>query len=286
MKIIHTADVHLGSKFKSANANIGKDRRKDLFETFFTMIEKAKDEKYRYFIISGDLFEDELISRFDVKKTIEKMKWAKDTRFIVSNGNHDAYIENIIGKDLPENIYINTKNKKYCFEDDNICFWTKGIEKREIKKAFEESKIEIEKDQINILVFHGDIQKDSVYRQVNIKELEKKGFDYIALGHIHKKELFQKSAYPGSPEPLDFNENGKHGFVEIEINEKIDFRFVEFAKREYVRLEVDIDPSMSIEEIIKNLISKAGKFNMDMDLFRIILKGSFNTDIDMDSKKL
>ena len=45
------------------------------------------------------------------------------------------------------------------------------------------------------------------------------GYDYIALGHIHKPAAVEKNQiyYAGSLEPTDKNDTGKHGFIRGEI---------------------------------------------------------------------
>ena len=52
--------------------------------------------------------------------------------------------------------------------------------------------------------------------------LQEKGFDYIALGHIHKpyydSENIQKIVYPGSTISLGFDELGEHGMIIGEIS--------------------------------------------------------------------
>ena len=53
-----------------------------------------------------------------------------------------------------------------------------------------------------------------------------KGFDYIALGHIHKRYINENLAYPGSCIALGFDELGEHGMLDValEKNEtKIEF---------------------------------------------------------------
>ena len=54
---------------------------------------------------------------------------------------------------------------------------------------------------------------------MSTKMLREKGFDYIALGHIHKNN-FNKNEniiYPGSTISLGFDELGEHGMVVGEI---------------------------------------------------------------------
>ena len=50
------------------------------------------------------------------------------------------------------------------------------------------------------------------------------GFDYVALGHIHKldynTEENQRIIYPGSTISMGFDELGKHGFIVGELKKK------------------------------------------------------------------
>ena len=62
-------------------------------------------------------------------------------------------------------------------------------------------------------------RKVSNYLPFNQEDLRNSGFDYIALGHYHQHKLFDDdygniiAAYPGSPEPLGFDETGPHGII-------------------------------------------------------------------------
>ena len=65
---------------------------------------------------------------------------------------------------------------------------------------------------------------DKKYNEVKTKDLDKLEFDYIALGHIHKRNfddsMQENIIYPGSTLALGFDEQGKHGIIEGEINNK------------------------------------------------------------------
>ena len=76
---------------------------------------------------------------------------------------------------------------------------------------------------------------------INREMLKWSGFDYIALGHIHKPEIICEDlmAYAGSLEPIERTEIGIHGFIEGEITEeKQIISFVPFSKRKYMETEV------------------------------------------------
>jgi exonuclease SbcD len=79
-------------------------------------------------------------------------------------------------------------------------------------------------------------------------------FDYIALGHYHKKLISKNIAYSGSPIILSFDEANYKKFVldvEISTNNKIDIKDIEVPKfRDIFTLKGDI---LEIEEKLKEI---------------------------------
>ena len=57
---------------------------------------------------------------------------------------------------------------------------------------------------------------DAKHIPMNIKSIAASGFDYIALGHIHKPQILirDNAAYAGALEPVDRNDLGDHGYIE------------------------------------------------------------------------
>ena len=133
----------------------------------------------------------------------------------------------------------------------------------------------------SILLAHGG---DESHIPINKDILKWSGFDYIALGHIHKPEIIFEDlmAYSGSLEPLDRTETGSHGFIEGEISEeKQQIEFVPFAKRMYIQVEVMITEEMSASEIkdrIETELSYRGKDN----IYEVVLTGSIDSEIEID----
>ena len=88
--------------------------------------------------------------------------------------------------------------------------------------------------------------------------LKEKGFDYVALGHIHKldynKEENQNIVYPGSTTSLGFDELGKHGMIVGELEkEKINLEFVPLDETEFKLYDLDITEIISKEELIEKI---------------------------------
>ena len=96
------------------------------------------------------------------------------------------------------------------------------------------------------------------YNPINKNKLKELGFDYVALGHIHKTdyntEENQRIVYPGSTISLGFDELGKHGMIVGEINrENIKLEFVPVDNKEFKELELDISDINSEEELIEKI---------------------------------
>ena len=112
------------------------------------------------------------------------------------------------------------------------------------------------------------------------KELKETAFDYIALGHIHKKSYNdyenQKIVYPGSAVSLGFDELGDRGVIlgDIEKN-SLKLEFIKIDSKEFKEMELDITNIESEEELIENI----NNLELDDNFYKIILVGKRNFDI-------
>jgi len=142
--------------------------------------------------------------------------------------------------------------------------------------------LNLDKAMNNILIIHGDINKESKYLPMTLEDLKALDMDYIALGHIHKPNLFtNKIAYCGCPEPLDFGEIGERGIIEGTIENGITkIEFIPFSNRSFYEIKLNIDENLSYLDIIDK-IKTIGIGNPSMDLYRIRLKGYIQNDIEL-----
>ena len=116
--------------------------------------------------------------------------------------------------------------------------------------------------------------------------LNEKGFDYVALGHIHKLDyntkVNQNIIYPGSTVSLGFDELGKHGMIVGNIEKgSLNLQFVPLDNKEFVIREIDVTEMLDLDELATTLnnmmfaentyykISLIGRRNFDIDLFKL-----------------
>ena len=116
-----------------------------------------------------------------------------------------------------------------------------------------------------------------IYNPINLKELTAKGFDYVAIGHIHKRD----NIYPGSLISLGFDELGEHGFICGEIiDKKLYTTFIKADEREFIEQDLDVSNMYSEDELVEKLNALDTKNN----LYKINLIGERNFNININLK--
>ena len=226
MEFVHIADMHLDAQFKmlSDKNGIGEQRRYDQRIIFKKIINYIKENNIRYLFISGDLYEHQTIRKSTIEYINDLFKEINETQIFITPGNHDPFLKNS---------YYNN-----FIWNDNVYIFTPELQKIETKEAdiygygfgdFYCSNLNLNNlkidnhNKINILIIHGTLDganlEDMQYNSMSKKMLEEKGFNYIALGHIHKNNFTKngKIIYPGSTIAMGFDELGEHGMVTGEI---------------------------------------------------------------------
>ena len=282
MKFIHIADVHLDSPFKtiSDRADIGVERRLEQRNALKKVIEYIKQNNIEYLFISGDLYEQDYIRESSIYFLNELFKEIPDTKIYIAPGNHDPFIKNsfyatLIGIKCKDIHKCCTKSGKRWCKYYGFGFNNFEMNDNQIKN------IELdEPEKINILITHGDLG-ESKYNYMNLQDIKNIGFDYVALGHIHKRNDTTNIVYPGSLISFGFDELGEHGMIVGEIKEKVlNKKFVKIDDREFVEQELDVSNILSEEE----LIEKINNINEENKLFKIILIGYRNFPININLK--
>ena len=167
------------------------------------------------------------------------------------------------------------------FPDLGTCVYGLSYEQREITDALYSRAFARKRQPIEILLAHGG---DETHIPFVRRDLQDLGYDYVALGHIHKPMELEgvNGFYAGALEPIDKNDTGIHGFVRGEITMSgIKTEFMQFATREYVHLEVNVNESMTgryLKEKIQNAITRKG----EQHLYKVVVKGSRNVDTEFD----
>ena len=121
IRILHTADLHLGMKFATRDYSpIVQERLSEArFETFGTLTEKANKQAIDLFVIAGDLFNGTKISRKDIIRAANILKTFEGRLALILPGNHD-YVQKVddplwpvFQEMAPENVLFLDQAKAY-----------------------------------------------------------------------------------------------------------------------------------------------------------------------------
>ncbi len=307
MKWIHTADVHLGTNFATASFGkvLDKRRRREIKETLLRLVRVCELEGYDALLIAGDLYEEKFITISELMDVNEAFAKLTKTQVFMAAGNHDplsgsesAYrlIEwapnvHLFGETLSVQT-LETKEGRLAIHSFS---WTKKthpqLEVEPLRKQLQ--LYPATEGWVNIAMLHGTVGEAGSYMPIPLKEVLALPLDYVALGHVHKPEIFSANCgYPGSLEPLDFKETGARGYIDCQwADNRVEMRQVPFAKRRFERLTCDVDESMTLEGIRKAMAEKVAEAGETMgigkdDMVRMTFSGFINSDTVLDLELL
>ena len=293
MKFVHMADMHFDTSFTTLTnkADLGDKRRLDQRVAFKKIINFIKENEIPFLLIAGDFYEHEYIRQSTIDYINNLFKEIPNTQIFISPGNHDPLLKNSFYNkyNWNENVHIFGPELSVV-ELDEVDIYGYGF------NDFYYTNNELENfklsnpNKINILIAHGTLNASNTlerqYNPISEKILKEKGFDYVALGHIHKldynSEKNQRIVYCGSTVSLGFDEPGEHGIIVGDLNKnKLDIAFVAVDNGEFITKEMDVTEMLDIEELASLIneipfvenkyykISLVGKRNFEIDLFKL-----------------
>lgn len=227
MKFIHAADLHLDTPFSSIS-NFSAQLQNKLKLSTYTAAKKvfqtAIDQQVDFVILAGDTFDNtdrSLEAQSFLRDEFEKLNKYGINIYLVY-GNHDYFRNNFSVIKFPDNVTV--------FGEDVT---TKEVKVDGLKvgiTGFSYYQQHVNNNVVSTYPSHGNFDyqigilhagvMDSNYAPFKVSDLLSKGYDYWALGHIHKREVlheFPYIIYPGDTQGRNQNETGIKGFYLLEV---------------------------------------------------------------------
>lgn len=297
IKFIHVADLHLDSPFSMLDIQKSEIRRKELRDSFSELIELAEKTQTDLLIISGDLFESDFVTKDTLSLVKKAFEGLTKTKVIIAPGNHDPYSSDGVYKRVKfsDNVYVFASDEMTSFDFPELNCTVYGYAFTSSYKDTSPICGFAPKDptRINILAAHADTTSlVSRYACVKYSDIERSGFDYIALGHIHNSNGITKAkdtdtyyAYSGAFEGRGFDEIGEKGVISAVIEKAdgkltLDHKFICFSKRLYLKHKLDVTGATggsSVVSLIEALIAENG-YN-DRHALEIELEGMLSPSV-------
>lgn len=297
VRFIHTADLHLDTPFRgltSWNQELAGKLKDSTFHSFHKIIDLCIKENVDFLIISGDIFDSQNKSLAAQLKFVSELRRLSDKGIATyfNCGNHDPLISWIGTIQLPEHVYrfddtqtgcfTYYKNKEPLADIHGISYSSNAVR----KNLAADFKLSDHPSPFSFAVLHGTVGAPGPhanYAPFKIKDVINKGFDYWALGHIHKKQVVRDSqpaiVYPGNPQGRDFGETGIKGCYLVEIDKEkhpsIDFIPTQFIRFEevYINLSGEQDIGKLPDKINKSIHNIQNYNEKDSYILRVNLSG-------------
>lgn len=282
VRIFHMADAHLDAPFTTLSPTEAENARRSLRSAFAAALLAAKNRGVQLFLIAGDLFDSAYVTPDTKEFLCEKLKEYGDIRFFISAGNHDPYNESSPYKTIAfsENVHVFTNKSKVVIEELGVAVYGAPFTSSEERESPLSSLPPLDKSLINILVCHGDVgASDSPYGPVSLNEIGGSGFDYVALGHVHKRTEVLCSggvhyAYSGCIEGRGFDETGDKGGLLGTVGKGVaELSFFPLARRKYAVEKVDLSGVEDRAEAMEAIKAVMRPYGGDTHL-RLVLTGT------------
>lgn len=263
MKIIHTADTHLGSALRGLSTEKAELRRVELLDGFRKLCAYARENGVAAVLICGDLFDENKANRRLRSEVFSAMDEASPVCFFYVSGNHDDGMD--ISDDLPANLYTFSQNRTWQSYDlpDNVT--VTGIDEKYLTEESYDA-LQLRYERFNLVMLHGEIARGESRsaNEISLSRLQNRAVDYLALGHIHQPMMQAerldsrgKYRYCGCPEGRGYDECGKRGIflLDIQNGRIVNETFLSFAKREVCDRKADVSACSNYYEIERTVQS-------------------------------
>jgi len=286
LRIIHTADVHLGARHDDLGDQASAQRERQ-FAAFVAAIDLALAEKVDLFLIAGDLFDSNVQPRRSVERVAAQLKRlaGSKVRTVIIPGTHDCYDRSSIYRAYDLKALSGSTP-----DDDLVTVLTPATPNIHLKacdtvvhgpvfatkRAPHSPLRDLDAKAVGItatwqvgmvhgsLAIPGKTDRDEVV--ITTDEIGATGLDYLALGHWHSAQQAKAGgvtyAYAGAPEPVALDQDRAGKVLLVEFDEITGRRSVHVEERQvgrtrFEKLELDATAITSQPGLIEALRKKA-----------------------------
>ena len=249
LKFIHAADIHLDSPLLKLDAYEGAptgEIRGATRRAFENLVQTAIDEKVAFVLIAGDLYDgdwkDYNTGLYFVSR-MGRLREAGIPVFIVA-GNHDAASTITKSLRLPENVHVFPADRPATLRLDgmDVAVHGQSFGTPAVKTDLARSYPPAVPGCFNVGLLHTCAtgrEGHEPYAPCTLETLREKGYDYWALGHVHRREVLLEDppvVFAGNTQGRHARETGPKGCVLVSVDDagrpNLDFRPLDVVRWE------------------------------------------------------
>ncbi|KWC55744.1 metallophosphoesterase family protein [Burkholderia ubonensis] len=267
MKFIHAADIHLDSPLHGLSAypdapaaqlrNASRDALRQL-------VDRAIEEEVAFLVIAGDLYDGDWKDHntgIFFGQQMGRLRKAGIRAFVLW-GNHDAESEMTRKLTLPDNVTVfsHRKPEVHRLPEFNVALHGQSFKDKAVVENLALGYPEPVPGCYNIGVLHTALEgytAHASYAPCTLAELQAKGYDYWALGHVHEFQQWSGPStivFPGNLQGRHIRETGRRGAVLVTVEggeTRVERLYLDVLRWEAV--EVDAADCVTIADLARKI---------------------------------
>jgi len=290
---VHCADLHLDSPFggiSGASPWLALRLREATFNAFSRVVDVALENGAAAILIAGDVFDSEygsLAAQLHFRDIVSRATNAGVAVFVVC-GNHDPLKGWMRKVPLPEGVHIfgTEPETRQLVVDGEVVATVSGVSfGQKVVRANLARRMRRPQDSpFAVALLHcnvGGIKEHDNYAPCTLDDLRHSGFDYYALGHIHKPQVLSQRdpcvVYSGTTQGRAVDETGERGCYLVRVHAgNISLQFVPTSSVVWQKKSVAIDGLETVDDLLQRLQDAFDGLRKDKGgvLLHLVLEGS------------
>ncbi len=264
-QFIHAADIHLDSplqgleRYDDAPVDEVRVAPRKAFEN---LVQLAIDEEVAFVLLAGDLYDgdwkDYRTGIFFVSQ-MKRLEAAGVSVHLVS-GNHDAVSQITKKLSMPGNVthYSSRKPQTVLLSELDVAIHGQSFAGRSVSEDLSAGYPSGQPGRLDIGLLHTSLdgrEGHAPYAPCSAEGLRTKGYDYWALGHVHRREIVSEDpwiVFPGNIQGRHARETGGKGcsLVRVEEGSIVDVTHRDLDVVRWARVHVDLSSVTRVEDSV------------------------------------
>ncbi|MDO8863297.1 DNA repair exonuclease [Haliea sp. E1-2-M8] len=267
-RFVHAADIHLDSALHGLERYVGapvEEIRSATRRAFDNLIELAIDEQVAFVLLVGDLYDGDWKDYNTGLYFVERMGRLRDAsiRVFIVAGNHDAASQITKHLRLPDNVtlFSTRKPERVVLDDLGVSICGQGFATRAVTDDISQGYPQGDPQLLNIGLLHTCLDGKpghEPYAPCTVDGLRSKGYQYWALGHVHKREEVSRDpwiVFPGNIQGRHIREIGPKGctLVTVDGGEIVAVEHRDLDVMRWSICELDVSATETVDDIYEQV---------------------------------
>jgi exonuclease SbcD len=230
VKLVHAADLHLDSpllgleRYPGAPVDAIRGATRRAFENLMAL---CLEERAALLLIAGDVYDgdwkDYSTGLFFASQLLRLRE--AGTRVVMVRGNHDAASQITRHLELPAHVFelAHQRPETRLFDDLGVAVHGQSFPQRSVPADLASGYPRPVPGAVNVGLLHTSLtgrEGHADYAPSSVETLRARGYDYWALGHVHRREVVSQDpfiVFPGNLQGRQWREAGEKGATLIDV---------------------------------------------------------------------